>query len=62
MKDLFFDIYKSEKSSQHNTKENKDKEIITTIKIKHNTSYKSRKEAEDKLKEYLRLDGYRVLD
>lgn len=40
----------------------KDEEIITTVKIKHNTCYKSRKKAEEELKNLLRLDGYRVVD
>lgn len=40
----------------------KDEEIITTVKIKHNTCYKSRKEAEEELKKFLRLDGYRIID
>lgn len=45
-----------------NINETIDEEIITTVKIKHNTCYKSIKEAEEELKNLLRLDGYRVID
>ncbi len=40
----------------------KDEEIITEIKIKHNTCYKSRKDAEKFLKEMLIADGYQIID
>ncbi len=63
--DWFCEEHKPEKLFKYmyeDIKENKDEEIITNVKIKHNTCYKSRKEAEKILREFLIADGYNVGD